>query len=871
MSCCQFNIYRFFFVLIICFSSCKSAEVTMEATEQPADSTHELAMDTVIYPQPDTILKHKEALISDYRGSRERKFDLLHTSLDLSFDYHNRLVLGEALLKLKPYFYDQEILVLDAKDFEVHEIWLKGDEENTPLAFHYDQKKLKIYLPNTYSKSDTLEIGVRYTAQPEEGAGGGSKAITDTKGLYFINADGTDPNKPVQIWTQGETEHSSKWFPTIDSPNERQTQDIKLTVDGRFRTLSNGKLVHQTDHGEGTRTDHWYMDIPHAPYLAAIIIGEFEEIKDQWNGLEVNYYVENGYKEGAAKVFRHTPEMIGFFSELLGVPFPWQKYDQVVVRDFVSGAMENTTVSVFMEALNLNEREALDSEWDYIIAHELFHQWFGNYVTAESWSNLALNEAFADYSEYLWFEHKEGRDQADMHHFNAMEQYLNEAREKQENVIRYYYDDAEDMFDSHSYAKGGRILHMLRQYLGDEAFFASLNHYLTTNALSSVEIHDLRSSFEHMSGKDLNWFFNQWFLASGHPVLEFKLDDSVPDNVLLSVRQKQDLSHTPLYKIPFTVSIYKGKDKFLKTLVIEEGYQQFALENGPDTDLIAIDEHMTLLGEKESFRGFEFLTRQFRVSQSGLARVEALDSLTNIYKEEVDLEVLLTESFSDSFHVVRELALHRAPSLLGKGNLGGDMEEKILEMAENDPQNAVRAAAIENLAVVDPEKYQSLFYRLINDPSYYVAGAALTAYLDLGDNMERKEEVFERLKHENNIRIIAPLADYLTSGKDASHSEWFHEKLAALTGESLYYFMGYYGDYFASVDGADKDTAVEKMYELAENHQANYVRLSAFQALFGFIDDKEVLDRAMTLYEKESDELVKRYQMFYLEPYMEEN
>src|SRR5690606_37213696 len=186
-----------------------------------------------------------------------------------------------------------------------------------------------------------------------------------------------------------------------------------------------------------------------------------------------------------------------------------------------------------------------------------FHQWFGNLVTLESWANLPLNDAFADYSEYLWMEHHEGMDPADMHHVRSLEDYFSEAEEKQVDLIRYYYDTGEDMFDHHSYAKGGRVLHMLRKYLGDEAFFASLNLYLTKHAYSSVEIHDLRMAFEEVSGRDMNWFFNRWFMASGHPVLDIRFDYSQPDNVLLTVRQTQDLTRSPSYKIAVTVSWYR--------------------------------------------------------------------------------------------------------------------------------------------------------------------------------------------------------------------------------------------------------------------------------------------------------------------------
>ena len=212
--------------------------------------------------------------------------------------------------------------------------------------------------------------------------------------------------------------------------------------------------------------------------------------------------------------------MISHFSELLNYAYPWPKYSQVVVRDYVSGAMENTTASVFMDDLQVDSRYLIDDNWDGIIAHELFHHWFGDLVTSESWSNLTLNEAFATYAEYLWAEHLLGVDEADYLGYEEQQNYLEEAKGKKEDLIRFYYLDKEDMFDSHSYAKGSRILHMLRAHLGDEAFFQTLNEYLTTYANQPVEVHHLRLMAEKVSGQDLNWFFNQWFLDSGHPELE---------------------------------------------------------------------------------------------------------------------------------------------------------------------------------------------------------------------------------------------------------------------------------------------------------------------------------------------------------------
>ena len=319
---------------------------------------------------------------------------------------------GIANLTLKPYFYPQSTVVLDAKGFNIDYIKLVSGGEQKELTFEYDSLKLTINLDKLYTREEQYELEIKYTAKPNELKEGGSKAITSDKGLYFINPLGEEKDKPRQIWTQGETEASSCWFPTIDSPNEKTTEEIYITIENNFTTISNGLLIYSKDNGDGTKTDYWKQDKPHAPYLFMMTIGEFAEIKDTWRGKEVNYYVEEKYAPYARGVFGITPELLTFFSEKLGYEYPLDKYYQLAVRDYVSGAMENTSAAIFLEEIQLTDREQLDENWDYIIAHELFHHWFGDLVTCESWSNLALNESFANYSEYLWFEYKYGRDRA---------------------------------------------------------------------------------------------------------------------------------------------------------------------------------------------------------------------------------------------------------------------------------------------------------------------------------------------------------------------------------------------------------------------------------------------------------------------------
>jgi aminopeptidase N len=367
--------------------------------------------------------------------------DVVNTKLDVRFDWAKQYLLGTAVLTLRPHFYPQSALVLDAKGFDVKTVQLVGEKGDKTLTYKYDRAQLVIALDKAYTRDQTYQVRVAYVAKPNELPQGGSAAITSDKGLYFINPLGKEPNKPRQIWTQGETQSSSCWFPTIDHPNQRMTQEIALTVDNQYKTLSNGLLVASRKNADGTRTDTWRQTLPAAPYLTMLAVGDFAVVSDTWRGKAVDYYVEPQYKNTAKAVFGHTPEMLEFFSKRLGLDFPWEKYAQIAVRDYVSGAMENTTATVHGSTIQATSRELLDAQYEgaeSTIAHELFHHWFGDLVTCESWSNLPLNESFANYSQYLWAEQKYGPDQAALVQQHDLAAYLEEANDKREPLIRYH-------------------------------------------------------------------------------------------------------------------------------------------------------------------------------------------------------------------------------------------------------------------------------------------------------------------------------------------------------------------------------------------------------------------------------------------------
>jgi aminopeptidase N len=421
--------------------------------------------------------------------------ELKHTKLKVKFDYEKEQMAGEEWLTASPYFYPTDSLVLNAKAMLIHEVALDKNGAKSPLKYEYKDDMLKINLDKTYNRNQDYTVYIKYTARPNEVTTKGSAAISDAKGLYFINAQGKDSNKPTQIWTQGETEASSAWFPTIDKTNQKTTQEIYMTVPDKYVTLSNGLMKSSTKEANGLRTDHWVMDKKHAPYLFFMGVGDYAVVKDKWRNMAVDYYVEKEYEPYAKQIFGNTPEMIEFFSKRLNYDFPWSKYAQIVGRDYVSGAMENTTAVLHQESAQQKPGDLIDeNKWEDVISHELFHHWFGDLVTAESWSNLTVNESFANYSEYLWNEHKYGKDFADYGMMKALQGYFMDPSNPTKDLVRFNYHDREDMFDGVSYNKGGAILHMLRNYLGDEAFFAGLTDYLKTNEYGTGEAHQVRLS-----------------------------------------------------------------------------------------------------------------------------------------------------------------------------------------------------------------------------------------------------------------------------------------------------------------------------------------------------------------------------------------
>jgi aminopeptidase N len=659
--------------------------------------------------------------IKTYRSEKTKIHDLVHTKLKVDFDFSKRQMNGEAWITAKPHFYSTQKFTLDAKAMLIHEIKMGA----TNLEYNYDGSELIINLGNAYAKGEEFQVYIKYTARPEEVKQKGSMAITDAKGLYFIDPDETDPEKPTQIWTQGETESSSCWFPTIDSPNQKTTEEIYITVPEKYTTLSNGLLQTQITNPEGTRTDYWKMSQAHAPYLFFMGIGEYSIIKDSWKDIAVDYYVENKYKDDAQAIFGNTPEMIQFFSDKFGVQYPWEKYSQIIGRDYVSGAMENTTSTLHSESAYQKKGQLVDENtWEDVISHELSHQWFGDLVTTESWSNITVNESFATYCEYLWREFKYGKDHADAHLYEDKSQYLMGGN-YDKNLVRFHYTNREDVFDGVSYQKGANILHMLRNQLGDDAFFAGLKHYLTKHQFKAAEAHQLRIALEEVSGKDLNPFFDQWYYANGHPKLHISYDyDKNYNTVTINIKQADKV-----FNVPLVIDVYESGKIANHTVQLNQKEQSFTFQYNKKPDLVNINGNHILLCEIiDKDKTLENYIFQYNNAKHYVDRRDAIVEMAKHQDNEQSFKTL-TKALNDRYFELRILALNSI-DLAGKYQKKAAIKN-IEKLATSDPKTKVKGVAIGILGKLIDPIYKPVFARGMKSNSYSVKGNATIAMYDL--------------------------------------------------------------------------------------------------------------------------------------------
>lgn len=475
----------------------------------------------------------------------DRTCDLQHVAIDMDIDFPNRLITGTTVSTLSPLRNGiKEVMLMAGTSLTITAVTVDGSK----AEYRRDGKNIFIKTPSL-TKGKPIKISISYNAKNSKarpfGGGGG--------GFHWIEPTPTNATH-VGFWTQGEAETNSEWAPTWDYPNDLATSETRCTVQSDWDMIGNGVLVDtKLSADKKKKTFHWKMNQPHATYLLTMVGGPFDIKKDKWEGIDLWYVVPRGEGYMIDDSFGHTKDMLSFYSKILGVKYPWPKYAQNAMYDF-GGGMENVSATTLGEP-SLTEKR--DGYWrmDSLNSHELGHQWFGDLVTCKDWSDTWLNESFATLMQFLYFEHDRGKAAYEWEIDDAMREYFAESRQYKRPISSKMYINGDAMFDSHTYPKGGTVLHSLRRLLGDEAFFAGLHDYLEKWKHTPVESAQLRRAMTESSGINVEPFWAQWFEKPGHPVLDYswKFEDG---KVKLNVKQTQDTSDgTPVYDIQAKVDV----------------------------------------------------------------------------------------------------------------------------------------------------------------------------------------------------------------------------------------------------------------------------------------------------------------------------
>ncbi len=498
---------------------------------------------------------------------RDRVVDFQHLALNIAVNAEARSVSGTAAHTVTALNDGPLELILDAIEMDISDVTV-----NESLSkYHYDGRRLTIPLGNA-KRGQQFTVETTYAATPRIG-------------LYFPGPDEGYPDKPAQVWSQGQDEDNSYWFPCYDNTNDKQTSEMIVTVPGTWHALSNGRLDAQRDNADGTRTFHWKQERPHATYLITLAAGEFERIDASKNGLTIDYFVEAKDVENARATFANTPEMVACFERVTGMPYPWAKYSQIVVRDFVFGGMENTSATTMTEDLIHDEKASRDASGDGLISHELAHMWFGDLLTCRDWGHGWLNESFATYLECLWEEQKHGLDEYRQGIVENTELYLGERYRRP--IVSNVWNEPIDVFDRHLYEKGSVVLHMLRSLLGDDGFFRSIQRYVRDNQDRSVVTSDLAAAVEAETGRNIEWFLQQWVHSPGHPEFNVRWSwDAAANCASVTVKQTQSTKNgTPIFRVPLAIDFRTGRKKPVAFKVEMDGPEQtfvFPLASRPD-------------------------------------------------------------------------------------------------------------------------------------------------------------------------------------------------------------------------------------------------------------------------------------------------
>ncbi|MSR45739.1 MAG: hypothetical protein EXS13_01505 [Planctomycetes bacterium] len=669
-----------------------------------------------------TEVKPNFTAMREDRGTANRPYDLVKVHLKLDIDLAAKRFAGSVTNHVVALNGATASLWFDAENLTIEGVTVDG----AAVPFKLENSRLEATLLAPANAGQALAVEVRYVGQ------------NPRRGLWFIQPTAEEPTLLPECWSQGQAEDNRHWIPTWDYPSDRAAYEAEFTVKDGLTVVSNGKLAEKRPAGDGKTTWRYVLDFPFATYLISLCVGDYERYADDWRGIPVEYYVQRGVGEAKARrSFGQTPDMLEFFSNRIGVPYPYPKYSQVAVQNFIAGGMENISATTQTDSTLHDEREHLDRDSQGLVAHELAHQWWGDYLTCRTWRHLWLNEGFAQYFDALYNEKVNGADAFALSVRGSQQSAINADAGAPRPLVESFFNRG-PQGDGHNnvYVRGASMLHMIRAQLGDEGWWKAMHHWCTKHAGQLVDSRDFEDAIEEATGQNLHWLFEQFVYLGGHPKFAIaQTFDAEKKEVVLDVKQTQNTANmVPVFRWPCVIEVVCGDARARHTVWINEREQQIRLPAQVAPTMVAFDQGSALLKEvdwKKSTAELAFIAAGG--DRDAAARIVAIEQLATADDKELARTTLIGVLGGRDWRDLRSTA---ASSL---GKLGGVAAVTALAAGARDPESRVRRACVAGLATLEKEitggreaLAAAVAETLHTDLSYSVQSAACDALAKLG-------------------------------------------------------------------------------------------------------------------------------------------
>ena len=633
-----------------------------------------------------------------------------NTIIRVHFDIRRGIVYGDETAIVHPKHDGLRTLPFNTLGIHYQRVTVNG----TPVRYTFDNahQLVNVQLPSPAAAGARLAVEFSYWVKPQ-------------RGVYFIRPDKAYPNITPEIWTQGEMIDNRRWFPTWDEPNEKTPSELIVTVPRGWTVVANGSVKM---HRHTISEDIWDWNSPHpkSPYLIAFAAGPLSENHTTLGSLPVDSYVQPKYASLNALCFGDTKDIVGYFQDLLHVPFPWLKYDQITAERFTYGGMENASATIQTDrALHL-PIENTESPCDGLVAHELAHQWFGDDASLQDWSNTWLNEGYATYFEELWGEKHFGEADFEYERYNAQQEYFGETKNYFRPIVDYNYNDPLDLFDASGYPRPGQVLHMLRYMYGDQRFFGALHDYLLAYQYKNANTHQFFAVIGKSLGTDLTWFMNEWFYRAAYPnYIVTQKYDAAQHTLTFDVRQKNHDGKP--FRMPVVIEAYFNGHVQRIQPTIERNHQVVTMSGVTGKpQMVLFDPNNNVLRKLTFKKSIAELAYQAVNAKHVGDREWALEQLSDYAKMKGG------RARAQAMHAVHEMALFdrfygvRSDAVAASAQFG-DAGSVLAALHDSDKRVRIAAEHAAGTLKQSAPAVARALHTLANDPDPNVAGGALAA------------------------------------------------------------------------------------------------------------------------------------------------